>query len=85
MGKGDPKTKRGKISIGSYGNTRKHKKPVATPPTKKAPAKKAAPKKEASKKVPAKKAATKKDVIKKEATEAKAAANTENTEKKIEA
>lgn len=25
MGKGDKKTKRGKITIGSYGNSRKHK------------------------------------------------------------
>lgn len=28
MGKGDKKTKRGKISMGSYGNTRKRKKEV---------------------------------------------------------
>ncbi|HEY4653682.1 MAG TPA: 30S ribosomal protein THX [Cyclobacteriaceae bacterium] len=29
MGKGDKKSKRGKISIGSYGNSRRRKKPKA--------------------------------------------------------
>ena len=69
MGKGDPKTKRGKISIGSYGNTRKRKKPVVTPATKKASAKKATPKK---------------DVIKKEAAEKVEAKSAEGTEDKVE-
>jgi 30S ribosomal protein S31 len=65
MGRGDQKSKKGKISSGSYGVTRKKKKTavyVAKPE-----AKKAAPKTEevtaekpAAKKAPAKKAATKK-------------------------
>jgi ribosomal small subunit protein bTHX len=34
MGAGDARTRRGKINIGSYGNTRPHrpKKPATTPP-----------------------------------------------------
>jgi 30S ribosomal protein S31 len=65
MGRGDQKSKKGKISSGSYGVSRKKKKTaayVAEPE-----AKKAAPKTEevtaekpAAKKAPAKKAATKK-------------------------
>lgn len=46
MGKGDKRTRRGKIAVGSYGKTRpKYKKPVHTPaavekkPTKKTKAK----------------------------------------------
>jgi len=41
MGKGDKRTKKGKINVGSYGNSRKHKK-KATKVVKstKAPAKK---------------------------------------------
>lgn len=62
MGKGDKKTRRGKINRGSYGVLRPRKKPVvattAKPKAKKAAPKKAAPKKAAAKK-PAK-AATKK-------------------------
>lgn len=45
MGKGDKRSKRGKIHIGTYGRLRKSKKAVA----KKAGAKKAAPKKAAKK------------------------------------
>ena len=50
MGKGDQKTKRGKIAIGSFGRlrTRKKAKPVST--TKKETTAKAAPKKAAAKK-----------------------------------
>ena len=51
MGKGDKRTKRGKINIGSYGNARK--KLVALVPVKSATAKKAEPKKAA--KAPSKK------------------------------
>ena len=59
MGKGDRKTRKGKIAIRSYGNIRPHKaassgapaspaaKTAARPAVKKAPAKKAAPKKSA--------------------------------------
>ena len=65
MGKGDKKTKKGKISQGSYGVTRKRKKP--TPVVASAKPKKVAPKKAeekaetvkpAAKKAPAKKTAT---------------------------
>jgi 30S ribosomal protein S31 len=52
MGKGDSRTRKGKISSGSYGNSRPHAsvingKPAAAPaaPAKKAPAKKAPAKK----------------------------------------
>lgn len=45
MGKGDKRTKRGKINIGSYGNARK--KLVATTPTKSTPTKKVEAKKPA--------------------------------------
>ena len=54
MGKGDKRTKRGKIHIGSTGVTRQKKKAVkkgaATAAPKKEAAKKAAPKKAAAKK-----------------------------------
>jgi ribosomal small subunit protein bTHX len=74
MGKGDQKSKKGKISSGSYGVSRKKKKTAAyvapkakkaAPKTEeavaeKAPAKKAPAKKPAAKKAPAKKAAAKK-------------------------
>ena len=44
MGKGDKKTKRGKIIIGSYGNKRRKKRtPLYVPPVKRKPAKKAEP------------------------------------------
>lgn len=55
MGKGDKKTRKGKIAMGSYGVTRpkaKNKKAVEAP--------KAAAKKPAAKKAPAKKPAAKK-------------------------
>jgi len=58
MGKGDKKTKKGKISMGSHGNSRPRnaaKAVVVTPKKEKA---EAAPK--AEKKAPAKKAAAKK-------------------------
>lgn len=75
MGKGDQKSKKGKISSGSYGVTRKRKKaatytakPAAKKvetkkeeaPTEKPAAKKAPVKKAAAKKAPTKKAAAKK-------------------------
>jgi 30S ribosomal protein S31 len=72
MGKGDKKSKKGKISSGSYGVTRQKKKKnayvaakpkakKATPKAKEAPAaEKPAAKKPAAKKAPAKKAAAKK-------------------------
>jgi 30S ribosomal protein S31 len=62
MGKGDKKTRKGKIYAGSHGNVRPHSpkskaavkttasrpaRPAAKAPAKKAPAKKAAPKKSA--------------------------------------
>lgn len=56
MGKGDKKSRKGKIFMGSYGVTRKRKKKVAA---KKAAVKKAPAKKAAVKKAPAKKAAKK--------------------------
>jgi len=71
MGKGDKKSKKGKINSGSYGVTRKRKKAtayVAKPKAKKAaPKKEDAPAKETAKKAPAKKkpAAKKKPVAKK--------------------
>ncbi len=70
MGKGDKKSKKGKISSGSYGVTRKRKKAAtfvtkpkakkAAPKKEKEPAEKAPAKKAAAKKAPAKKAAAKK-------------------------
>jgi len=61
MGRGDIKTKKGKISSGSYGVLRPHKKAkpvvVAKPKTKKATPKKADADKPAAKKAPAKKKA----------------------------
>lgn len=53
MGKGDKKSRKGKIWRKSYGNTRPRK------PSKTTGAKKAAPKKKAAAKKPAKKAAAK--------------------------
>lgn len=53
MGKGDQKSRRGKIHIGSFGNLRPRKKAKPTTPVAKsevATAKKAAPKKAAAKK-----------------------------------
>ncbi|MBN8726157.1 MAG: 30S ribosomal protein THX [Xanthomonadales bacterium] len=57
MGRGDRRTRKGKISIRSYGNARPHQarksagttatKPSARPAVRKAPAKKAAPRKSA--------------------------------------
>ena len=66
MGKGDRKTKKGKIRIGSYGKLRPKKKAVANIVVKKAeekvekPAKKTAKKKTATKKKTTVKKATKK-------------------------
>lgn len=67
MGKGDQKSKKGKINAGSYGVTRKRKKSVtfvAKPKAKKVAAKteevEAKPKKAAAKKPAAKKAPAKK-------------------------
>lgn len=75
MGKGDKKTRKGKIYAGSHGNVRPHSpksnaavkktvarpaKPVTHAPAKKAPAKKAPAKKAPAKKAPAKKAPAKK-------------------------
>ena len=81
MGKGDIKSKKGKINKGSYGNTRQKKKKnlsveqiealkaaaeTRKKPAKKAPAKKAAtPKKPVAKKAAAKKPAAKKAPAKK--------------------
>ena len=72
MGKGDKKTKKGKIFSGSYGVTRKKKKAVtfvAKPNTKEAEPKKEeeVPAKEAVKKAPAKKTTAKKTPVKKAA------------------
>lgn len=36
MGKGDKKSKKGKLAMGSFGNTRKHKQTKATAPAPKA-------------------------------------------------
>ena len=58
MGKGDKRTKRGKIHIGSTGVVRQKKKKTAAQKTAKAPAK-AAAKKAAAKKAAPKKAAKK--------------------------
>lgn len=72
MGKGDKKTKRGKINIGSYGVTRprKKKKSVATPIEKKEkPAKKEAASKEEKPKAEKPKAPKKAAAKKKEAEE----------------
>ena len=69
MGRGDRKTRKGKIAIRSYGNVRPHAdisavaaKPKATSATAKSPAKTATKTaaKTAAKKAPAKKAAAKK-------------------------
>lgn len=65
MGKGDKKTRKGKIYRGSHGNVRPHtpkskaavKATPAKPPVR-APAKKSVPKKAPAKKTPAKKAAS---------------------------
>jgi 30S ribosomal protein S31 len=62
MGKGDKKSKRGKIVIGSYGVNRPRRKKASEPIAKKAAAvAEAPPKKAPAKKAPAKKAAVKKD------------------------
>ena len=61
MGKGDKKTKRGKIHIGSYGVRRPKKKALKKAAAKKAAAKKiAAPKKAAKKAAPVAAVKTKK-------------------------
>ena len=72
MGKGDQKSKKGKINAGSYGVTRKRKssttfvaKPKAEKVVAKAEKTEAKPKKVAAKKAPAKKAAVKKAPAKK--------------------
>ena len=72
MGKGDQKSKKGKINAGSYGVTRKRKKSVAfvapKPKAKKVATTEEAeakPKKAAAKKPAAKKAAAKKPAAKK--------------------
>lgn len=49
MGKGDIRTKRGKISAGSFGNSRPHKVGQPTTTVAKPKAKKAAPSKKAKK------------------------------------
>jgi 30S ribosomal protein S31 len=49
MGKGDIKTKRGKIRAGSFGKVRPRKKATTTTPAAKSEIKKAAPKKAAKK------------------------------------
>lgn len=56
MGKGDKKSRKGKIAMGSYGVTRPRKKKKATTAKKAAPAKKAAAPKKAAPKKAAKKA-----------------------------
>ena len=65
MGKGDIKTKKGKISAGSYGVSRPRKKAAAIIEAKPKKAKKAAAKKPAAKKTTAKKTAAKKPAAKK--------------------
>ena len=63
MGKGDQKTRRGKIQVGSFGNLRPRKKTKAITKeqiAESAAAKKAVPDSDAPKKIAAKKAATKK-------------------------
>ncbi len=71
MGKGDKKTKKGKRTVGSAGNSRPNKRKKRLASVKKAGAKKAAPKKAektaAPKKAAAKKAAPKKAAAKKAA------------------
>ncbi|MDQ3048298.1 MAG: 30S ribosomal protein THX [Bacteroidota bacterium] len=56
MGKGDKKSRKGKIAMGSYGVTRKKKVAVKKAAKKAAPAKKAAAPKKAAPKKAAKKA-----------------------------
>ena len=56
MGKGDKKSRKGKIAMGSYGVTRKRKKATKTAAKKAAPKKAAAPAKKAAPKKAAKKA-----------------------------
>ncbi|MCB0400954.1 MAG: 30S ribosomal protein THX [Flavobacteriales bacterium] len=77
MGKGDKKTRRGKVVSGTYGVTRKRKKKSSYPAT---PKKKAAPAKASEAKESAEKPATKKSATKKPA--AKKAATKKATEKK---
>jgi ribosomal small subunit protein bTHX len=67
MGKGDKKSKKGKIAIGSYGRRRKRKKKSAIPiqsATVKAPVEKVATKKEAAPKETTKKESTAKKTSK---------------------
>lgn len=75
MGKGDKRSKKGKITSGTYGVSRKKKKKAAFVPK---PKKKVAPKVEveevAEKKAPAKKTAAKKPAAKKKAPAKKPAA-----------
>ncbi len=78
MGKGDKRSKKGKITIGSYGVKRRAtgtKVAVTNPGAKAAPAK--------EKKVAVKKAAPKKEAVKKEAAP-KAAPKAKSTKKKEE-
>lgn len=63
MGKGDRKTRKGKISIGSYGNLRKRKKSSGQPVV--------AKKEESVEKPAAKKTTAKKETTAKKATAAK--------------
>jgi len=74
MGKGDIKSKRGKINRGTSGVKRQKKKSVIIVPEKPkaAPKKKAAAKKTTAKKTIAKKTATKKKATKKTTTKKKA-------------
>ena len=79
MGKGDKKSKKGKISIGSYGVRRRAtgtKIAVTNPGAKAAPAK--------EKKVAVKKAAVKKEAPAKKETAAKAVPKAKATKKKDE-
>lgn len=59
MGRGDKKSRKGKIQMGSYGVTRPRKKKKTVKAAAPKPAKKAAAKKAPAKKAPAKKAAKK--------------------------
>ena len=77
MGKGDKKSKKGKISSGSYGVSRKRKKntPYVAKVKKVAPKKEEAPvAEEVEKKSPAKKSAAKKPAAKKTPAKKKPAA-----------
>ena len=80
MGKGDKKTAKGKRAMGSYGNTRKRKSPVAPAP---ASTKKVAKEEAKEKKPAAKKAAVPKATAEKK-TAAKKPAAAKKTTKKTE-